>query len=461
MTPLASRFRPFSSRLLLKPLIAAPAAVAVLLATAAVWAQAPTAPPAPNTPREIIITGNATTLAVPDCVPRGGDEAARTACQTITDVLRADLRFEDIKLVPDALYRDLPAFNPDALKFDDWKAVRAEILIVTRAEIAKGELVTDVRVYHVPTGQSIVARRFTNSPDKPRIVAHQTADEIMTLAQIKGVARSKIAFVSDRDTAPKTKKTKEIYIADYDGFGPRRLTVNRSLNILPSWSPEGKSLGYVSYKSGLPELLIAWIYEGRSSTFSPSAGSNIMSLAFSPDGKRVAYSSNKSGNADIWVANADGTEPRRITNSPAIDTAPSWSPSGNEIAFTSQRSGTPQIWVMDSDGLNPHKVSTYGNYNDAAAWNPAKEYSTEIAYTSRIEGGFEVAVVDVATGQVRQITEGRGSCEYPAWAPNGRHLACSCERGGRAQLAITDRMGRNVKAIDVGPGNNSQPDWGQ
>lgn len=416
---------------------------------------------APSAPHEIIIGGTASTLAVPDCTPKGNDEAARAACRTITDVLRADLRFEDIRLVSDNLYHDLPTFNPDALKFDDWKAARADILVVTKAETAGSELAVEVRVYAVATGQSIMAKRYSQRADNPRAFAHQAADDVMTLTQFKGIARSKIAFVSDRDSPAKGKKMKEIYIADYDGFNPRRVTVNRSLNILPTWNPDGKALGYISFKTGFPELFIAWIYEGRSGGFAPGSGSQVLSLAFSPDGKKIAYSSNKSGNTDIWVANADGTEPRRLTNSPAIDTAPRWSPTGNEIAFTSQRSGTPQIWVMDSEGLNPRRVSTYGNFNDHGVWNPAKEYS-EIAFTSRLESGwgFEVAIIDLAGGPVRQITEGRGSCEYPSWAPNGRHLLFSCERGGRSQLTISDRKGQVVRTIDVGPGNNVQPDWG-
>ena len=75
------------------------------------------------------------------------------------------------------------------------------------------------------------------------------------------------------------------------------------------------------------------------------------------------------------------------------------------------------MWTMDSEGLNVRRLTTIGNYNDACAWNPAKQYS-EIAYTARLEaGGFDIAVIDLATRQVRQITQGRGSCEYPSWAP--------------------------------------------
>jgi Tol biopolymer transport system component len=75
-------------------------------------------------------------------------------------------------------------------------------------------------------------------------------------------------------------------------------------------------------------------------------------------------------------------------------------------------------------------------------------------------GAFDIAVVDLGTRQVLQITQGRGSCEYPAWAPNGRHLAFSCKRGRVWQITISDRDGRNVQGLSTGPGNNVQPDWG-
>jgi TolB protein len=114
---------------------------------------------------------------------------------------------------------------------------------------------------------------------------------------------------------------------------------------------------------------------------------------------------------------------------------------------------------MDAVGLNVRRLTTVGNYNDAPAWSPSRQWS-EIAYTSRLEGAFEIAVVDIATGQVRQITSGRGSCEYPTWAPNGRHLAFSCNRSGTWQVAVADRLGASFQSLPVGPGNNVQPDWG-
>jgi TolB protein len=160
------------------------------------------------------------------------------------------------------------------------------------------------------------------------------------------------------------------------------------------------------------------------------------------------------------VANIDGSGPHRLTQSPAQDTAPVWSPTGQEIAFTSDRSGAPQIYIMDSEGLNTRRLTTIGNWNDAPAWNPSKQYS-EIAYTSRLEaGGFDVAVIDLGTRLVRQVTQGRGSCEYPSWAPNGRHLVFSCSRGKNWQITVSDRDGTTVQTLSTGAGSNVQPDWG-
>jgi TolB protein len=392
-------------------------------------------------------------------VARPGDEAGREACRTITQVLRADLRFEPFfTYVPESLMVALPRLDPDNPNYDDWRSVGANFLATTRAQATGGDLVLELKVYAVDGRQVALSKRYTGKLDNPRTFAHQASDEILgTIAQRRGVARTKIAFTSDRD-ATREKRAKELYVMDYDGHNPRRVTVNMSLNILPTWSPDGRSLAYVSYRQGVPDIFLAWIFEGRSARL--NTGGQSFAPAFSPDGKRVAYASNRSGNMEVWVANADGTNAHKITSSPGADTAPSWSPTGNEIAFTSDRAGTPQIYLMDSEGLNVRRLTTVGGWNDAPAWNPSREAS-EIAYTARLEaGGFDIAVVDVATRQIRQITSGRGSCEYPSWAPSGRHLVFSCRRGSTWQITIADREGRSLHALGGGPGNNVQPDWG-
>jgi TolB protein len=420
---------------------------------------APQQPP-PNT--QIIIGGGGQRFAVPDCLPRAGDEASREACRTLTQVLRNDLRFENLfQFVPESLFAALPPLNPENPNFEDWRSVGANILVILRAQVTGGELSVEARVFSVDGRQVMLSKRYSGRADNPRVFAHQASDDIVALTQYRGVARTKIAFTSDRDATKEKRATKELYIIDYDGYNPRRITVNNSLNILPAWSPDGRALAYVSYRQGAPSVYVAHIYEGRSDNLTKNEGQSF-APSFSPDGKRIAYSSTRSGGSEIWVASSDGSGAHRVTSSAGINTAPSWSPTGQEIAFTSDRAGSPQIYLMDSEGLNVRRLTTVGIWNDAPAWNPSKEYS-EIAYTARLEaGGFDIAVIDLATRQVRQVTSGRGSCEYPSWAPNGRHLVFACQRskGGQWQISVADREGRNVDTLAAGPGNNVQPDWG-
>jgi len=439
------------------------AAALAALAVAGVAASRAQSTQEPPPVEQIVIGGAAPRFAIPDCLPRATDEASQAACRTITQVLRNDLRFEGLfQFVPDSLLSAIPPQNPDAPSFEDWKGIGAKILVVTRAQATGRDLAVEVHVFFVDSGASMLARRYTGTADNPRYFAHQASDDIMSLTQYKGVAKTHLAFVSDRDSS-KERRSKEIYISDYDGFNPRRVTVNGSLNITPTWTPDGKGIAYVSYRQGSPLVYLARIFEGRSvaNLTGERGDAQAFAPAFSPDGSKLAFASSRAGNMDIWVTNADGSGARRLTTTQASDTAPCWSPTGQEIAFTSNRTGTPQIWIMDVDGLNVRRLTTVGNYNDGCAWNPSKQFS-EIAYTARLEaGGFDIGIIDLANrGQVRQITQGRGSCEYPSWAPNGRHLVFSCNRGGRWEITVSDRDGRSLQSLATGPGSNVQPEWG-
>ncbi len=414
---------------------------------------------------QITIGGvGATRVAIAPCSAMA--EPMRLSCGIVREVLKADLDFEGFQLTPESLMRSLPLVDPRVPNFVDWKSVGANVLTTLEVTQEGTDFGVEARVFHVDSSSSIISKRYggkivPTNPNTFRAFAHQAADDILSLASIQGVTRTRLVFVSDRDYPDRQRK--ELYISDYDGFNVRQVTVNRALSILPAWTPGGRGLVYTSYRNGDPQIYLSWIFEGRSVPNVTREGSSSQAFApvVSPDGTRIAYSANRRGNFDIWVANIDGTHARNLTGTLAQDTAPCWSPSGLEIAFTSGRSGSAQLWVMDSEGLNLRRLSRVGSYNDACAWNPSREFA-EIAYSSRLEdGGFEIAVLDLATGQVRQLTTGRGSCEYPAWAPNGRHLVFSCNRAGTWQLAQIDRMGTMMRSIAVGPGNSVQPDWSQ
>lgn len=426
-------------------------------------------PPPPQQPPAVslTITGESGALpryAVPDFIPLSSDAETVAAARTIGQVLWADLAFErEFDMIPRDTYSSIPAARSfTTIPFDRWRELGADGLVIGTVQKQGGSLRVDVRLFGVKSGQSAFGREYVASASNPRFIAHTASDEIFqSQLALRGVARTKIAFVSDRDGERMSgtiqpRAVKEIYICDYDGANQRRITVNRTLNINPTWSPDGRSIAYTSYIRGFPDIFIANIYQGTVPE-NPlhSRGVENFLPVWSPDGTKIAFQSNRDGHAEVYVMNRDGSNVRRITNNPADDGTPTWSPTGKQIAFTSDRSGSPQIYVVDADGLNL-RMLTHESYCDRPTWSPAPY--NEIAYAARTGPGFDIKVLDLATGERRQLTFGEGSNESPAYAPNGRHLVFSSTRTGTRQIFTIDRTGKDVRQL-TRLGNNQTPDW--
>ena len=433
----------------------------------AVATQNPPAQPPPSQPSEVELvissgTGTAPKYAVPDFLALSGDAETRAAAQTIAQVLWDDLNFErEFYLIPRDTYGAIPvARSVSDVPFDRWRELGADGLVVGTAQKEGSGLKIQVRLFNVAGQTAVFSREYTGSAGNPRAYAHTIADEIHQQQRaLRGVARTKLTFSSDRDREKVTntvedRDVKEIYIADYDGANQRRITVNRALNITPTWAPDGRSIAYTSYARGFPTLFISFIFEGR--RLEPTRGATQNWLpAWSPDGARIAFTSNRHGNPELYVMNRDGSGVRRVTNHPSIDTTPTWSPTGAQIAFTSDRAGGPAIYVMGADGLNIRRVSTDSNC-DRATWSPAP--FNELAFVCRTGSGYDIKIYDFAMSEIRQITFGQGSNESPAYSPNGRHLAFTSTRGGRTQVYTIARDGKGLRQVTTA-GNNYTPDW--
>jgi TolB protein len=454
---------PFRSKLL---------GAAIVAASAVVAAQQP--PPPQPPPQEkpqttvgVTLTGDGgaqTRLAVPDLLALTSDRETTEAARTIGQVLWDDLNYErEFYMIPRDTYKSIPAAATiDTVPYDRWRELGADgVVIGTVQKVATG-IKVELRLYNVRARQSLFGREYTGSAANPRLYAHTMSDELHeSQRSLRGVARTKLTFSSDRNREAvvgtvEKRDVKEVYVTDYDGANPRRITINRALNVFPNWSPDGRSIIYTSYRTGAPDILISNIYAGTMETPTKATGQNWLPV-FSPDGKKIAFTSNRDGNPEIYVMNRDGSDVRRLTNNPEIDSTPTWSPTGTQIAFASGRSGSPQIWVVGADGAGLRRISQE-SYADRPTWSPAPY--NEIAFSARSGPGFDIRVLNIATGETRQITFGEGTNESPAWSPNGRHLAFSSTRAGRLQIFTVDRDGRNLRQI-TREGNNQTPSWSQ
>jgi eukaryotic-like serine/threonine-protein kinase len=128
---------------------------------------------------------------------------------------------------------------------------------------------------------------------------------------------------------------------------------------------------------------------------------------FSPDGKQIAFSSTRAGDGiDIWLASADGSNPRQLTHGPGLSQgSPAWSPDGRTIAFDSRDTdGVLTVWTIDADGGTPRRITKGAGSQHIPTWSRDGRW---IYFSSDSGSGNQTWRVAVAGGAAQQITPDR------------------------------------------------------
>lgn len=245
----------------------------------------------------------------------------------------------------------------------------------------------------------------------------------------------KIAFYSDRNPVEKCKY--KILIMDADGSNQKELP-NTDCDFRPVWSPDGKKLAFDSGRDGNHEIYTINIdgTDLRRLTNSPNYDS---SPRWSPDGKKIVYFSGSTekdyGNSEIYIMNTDGTGKENLTIKEGSDTYPFFSPDGKKIAFTSYRDGNAEIYVMDADGSNQQRLTNNSARDDNARWSPDGK---QIGFGTDRDGYYEVYVMD-SDGQNKQnISQNPSNDVDISWSPNGNQITFASKRTGNYEIFLME-----------------------
>ena len=415
--------------------------------------------------------GNKPRLAVPEFTVATATPELQQAATTISTVLWDDLDFEEeyYMLPRDAAAKVPAASSPETLAYDRWSELGVDAVLLGTVRQTGAGLEVEVRLIGT-RGDAARKQAFGNKYSgctlkSPRFCAHYISDDFYKKQRnLDGVARTRLAFASDRTNELATGRiagnsSQEIYIADYDGANPQRITANRSLNLAPSWSPDGRSLAYASYTTHFPDIYLQSITDIRLTK--PAGGSDVIHNqmpAWSPNGARIAFASIRgaSHSFNIYVMNRDGSNLQQLTTGPGDNISPAWSPSGSQIVFVSGRSGQPQLYVIGADGAGLQRLQCGEQQCDRPTWSAA---TNKIAYTCGTTSGYDICLLDMGSGQIIKLTDGLGSNEQPSFAPNGRHVVFVTTRWGKSQLAMADIRGNVSRRHITDIGNNKHPNW--
>jgi TolB protein len=399
-------------------------------------------------------------LAIPEFRSSTPGEKNDNLAKVFNETLRADLDFSgNVELVSPSFYPTGSFVLPGDIKVEDWTApgVQAQYVAYGQTSLTNNRFAAVGRLRDLGAQQESFATNFPGFNDEEesaRLAAHNLADRILeTLGFGRGIARTQIAFVSDRTG------TKLIYAMDYDGKNQHRVGGN-DWSVTPKWSPKNQDdrIAYTAWRPG-PQVTIVSASGDRHNFQQPSGVANSVP-AWSPDGKQIVYASRRDGDTEIYIADEDGRNAKRLTNSPGIDTSPVFNPAtGRRIAFVSQRGGgTPQIFTMASDGTDVQRITEEGGDAENPAYSPDGRMIA-FAWQKPDTRNFDIFVYDTTSQKFVQLTSEQGNNERPVWAPDGKHIAFQSNRSGSTQIYSMTVDGKKLIQLTNTRGINEGPTW--
>ncbi len=342
-------------------------------------------------------------------------------------------------------------FENSAVRFENWRGIGADALVDGQVLQSGSSVRIRFKVWDVvrQRRQGKPGRLDAEVKDLPKI-ARELADEIVyRFTGRRGVSSTQIAFVSDRSG------NKEIYVMNADGSGKTRVTGNRSINLFPDWSANGRELVYTSYKGGRGADL--WkLIQGRKGRRLIDEPFEKFRGVWSPKKGTLAVVMHRNGNTDLFSVRGDGRRIQRLTTSRGIDASPGWSPDGNKIVFVSDRTGSKQLYIKNLGSSEERRITFRGSYNASPAWSPTGEW---IAFAAQTGSNFDIYLIDPESGYTTPLVVHPRSDEEPAWSPDGRKLAFRSSRRGRKEVYTINIDGSNLQRLTPDYGNSTNPAW--
>jgi TolB protein len=229
----------------------------------------------------------------------------------------------------------------------------------------------------------------------------------------------------------------EIFVADADGTNATAFRASPAQQWNASFSRDGTWVIFTSTQNGSADIYRAHPDGSHLERLTDDPAFDDQAV-LSPDGRKLAFVSTRSGHAEIWLLDLRTRQLRNLTNQAGGHFRPAWSPDGEWIAFSSDRDSPKlrrpdgfetiqrtEIYLMRADGSAARQLTHTGTYAGSPSFS--QDGKQIVFYTAsfqdvvaisdprRLRATTQISVIDIAGGNVREVTNGDGEKWSPRW----------------------------------------------
>lgn len=270
-----------------------------------------------------------------------------------------------------------------------------------------------------------------------------------------------LVLSSDRDHG-----TMDLYLHTL-GSAETRLVASDSASLYgPSWAPDGGSILFTMGAGGDSEVYaVAPDGSGRIN-FTNREGYD-GNGSYSPDGRTIVFVSTREalteGHAarDLWLMDADGSNVKPLTRNLMYEGGPRFSPDGERIAFCRQipldeETKDGEIYVIDRDGSNEVRITTEPGFDCLPDWSPDGRM---LAFHGCREAGCFIYVSNADGSDLRRVTSDAFGGQWPRWSPDGKWIAYTSARDDQTDIWLVRPDGSETRRVTDHPGRDEVADW--
>lgn len=399
-------------------------------------------------------------------VPFAGQENSLQASNNVGAVVAADLSHSGRFKVADSNNLPQTPHDNQSVDYNFWQKKSINDLVVGKVnQLPNGRYQVVFQLIDIYAGQTrqananfqtpvLLSEQFTVDKGSLRGVAHHISDLVyQKITGDRGIFSTKIAYVLV-DRSNNRAPSYLLQVADQDGYNPHTLLTSSQPIMSPAWSPNGKSLAYVSFEGGDTAIYVQSLASGARRLVSKYPGIN-GAPAWSPDGSKLAVVLTKTGYPKIYVVSLASGGVTQLTEGYSIDTEPNWAPNGQSLLFTSDRGGGPEIYQINLASKQIQRLTYNGDYNARGAFTPD---GNSIVMITRADGGYNIALQDLQTGRLVLLTDS-GLAQSPTVAPNGKMVAYANQYDGAGVLGMSSTDGKVKLRLPAQEGTVQEPAW--